>query len=61
MWSRPNTRTNDLFLGTTFIWFQASARGHESTKSEQTLAVGGDTHAMDFKTLKMIGVQYLKP
>ena len=51
--------TNYLFLRAALTRLQACTRGQESPESEKALAIGGDTHIVDRKALKMIGIQHL--
>ena len=53
-------RTKKLFFRTAFTWFQAGTRGNENSKSDETLAIGRDTHIVNCKAIEMISVQYLK-
>ncbi len=55
----PIQRTNYLFLCAALTRLQACTRGQESPKSEEALAIGGDTHIVDRKTIEMIGIQHL--
>jgi hypothetical protein len=55
-----NPRTDDLFLRAAFRWFQAGAGGQQGSISDETLAIGRDTHVMNHKAFKVISVQYLK-
>lgn len=52
-------RTDYLFLCATLIRLQACTRGQESPESEEALAIWGDTHILDRKALKMVGIQNL--
>ena len=56
----PNPRTDDLFLRAAFRWPQAGAGGQKSSKSDETLAIGCDTHVMDHKAFKVMSFQYLE-
>jgi hypothetical protein len=58
--AEPDPRTDDLFLRAAFRWFQAGARGQQSSISDETLAIGCDTHVMNHKAFKVISIQNLK-